>query len=113
MGLGQNAELLPTKLGATGLTISPLSTEPAPTRTQIRREMARIGRALSAPWPNGILQLLLFSEGVPEVESEKMELLVSSGPPTRLPEGRVSASTFSQIHVGCYKGAFEDKQIQN
>lgn len=111
MGPGQNAELLPTKLGATGLTISPLSTEAAPTRTQIRREMARIGRALSAPWPNGTLQL--FSESAPEVESEKMELLVGSGPPTRLPEGRGSASTFSQIHVGCYKGAFEDKQIQN
>lgn len=35
-----------------------------------------------------------------------MELLVGPRPP----RGRGLASAFSQIHVGSYKGAFEDKQ---
>ena len=38
-----------------------------------------------------------------------MDLLVGPG----LPKGKGLASTFSQIQVGSYKDAFEDKQIQN
>lgn len=43
------------------------------------------------------------------MENEAMGRGAQPGPP----EGRESASTVSQLHVGSYKGAFEDKQKQN
>lgn len=107
-GSGSNVQFLLTKEWGVDLRVSP-GLRGACTCQDL--DPQGIGLPLK-DWVSGLVHGdLAVSSVLRRVPPRKSMENATPGPGP--PRGRGLASTFSQIRVGSYKGAFEDKQIQN